>query len=269
MVLKKTTIFVSMLLCVLNAGCGGGSSSSSSNTSVILSVVPGPWTGTYSLNGGSQISVEGTVAAGGFGYFADTQGNVFLAENVPEQSPFSTTVVGTAAPGQTFADGNNVDTFIANGTYTSTATATSMQSTLTGVDPTTGATTGLNGNFTLNSYVPFTGTPSVAGLQGQLTGYYIGKSSTSVDFTVNADGTFSGNDGYGCSISGSFVQQDPATNVFFVNYLASGTGCPGVMNGLAYESSKDVSGDFGGAAGTYLYMGLFGPNVAYLAELKL
>jgi hypothetical protein len=265
------------LLCIstLITGCFGSGSSSSSSTTVILQVVPGPWAGTYNLNGSSNIAVTGTVANGGFGYFADNQGNVFLIASVPEQSPFSATAIGTAAPGQTFPDGNGVDTFIANGNYTSTATATNMQASLTGIDTSSctsyaGCTpTGVNGNFTLNSVVPYAGTPTIMGLQGQWNGYYIGKSSTSLNITINADGTFSGNDGYGCNISGSLVQQDPGTNTFFVNYLTNGTGCPGAMNGLAYESSKDVTGVFGDTAGTYFYMGLFGPNVAYSAELKM
>jgi hypothetical protein len=269
MILKKATIIFSLCICAVTAGCGGSSSSSSSNTSVILAVVPGPWSGTYALNGGSNIPVSGTVASGGFGYFADNQGNVFLIQNVPEQSPFTTTVIGTAAPGQTFSNGYNVNTFSTTGTYTSTATSTTMQASLSGIDPTTGASTGLKGTYTLNTDFPFTGTASIASLQGQLNGYYIGKSSTSVDFTIKADGTFSGNDGNGCSISGSLVQQGPDTNVFFVNYHAGGAGCPGVMNGLAYESSKDTFGVFGGANGTYLYMGVFGLSIAYTAELKL
>jgi len=275
MLVKKIAIFVVMCISALIAGCGSSSSSSASNTTVILQVVPGPWSGTYNLNGSSNIPVTGAVATSGFGYFADNRGNVFLVENVPQNSPFTGTAIGTAPPGQAFPDGSSVDTFIINGNYTSTATATHMQATLTGIDPNNFtsyggyATTGVTGNFTLSTNVPYAQTPSIAGLQGQWNGYYIGTTSTSVDFTINTDGTFSGNDGNGCSISGSLVQQDPGTNLFFVNYLTSGTGCPGIMNGLAYESSKDVSGAFGGAAGTYLYMGIFSPNVAYTAELKL
>lgn len=276
MSLKSIPIFVIMCIGLLTAGCGSGSSSSSSNnTTVILQVVPGPWAGTYNLNGGSNIPVTGTVAAGGFGYFADNDGNVFLVENVPQQSPFTTITIGTAPPGQTFPDGKGVDTFSVNGNYTSTATVTHMTASLTGIDPSNFipsigyATTGVNGNFTLDSTVPYTGIPTIAGLQGQWNGFYIGKVSTSVDITINADGTFSGNDGYGCSISGSLVQQDPGTNTFFVNYIASGSGCPGNMNGLAYESTIDVSGNFGGATGTYFYMGIFSPNVAYSAEFKM
>ncbi|MGA9855470.1 MAG: hypothetical protein WBR29_09370 [Gammaproteobacteria bacterium] len=276
MSLKTIAIFVVMCISLLTEGCGSSSSSSSSsNTTVILQVVPGPWKGTYNLNGSSNIPVTGTVAAGGFGYFADNDGNVFLVENVPEESPFSSIAIATAPSGQTFPDGNSVDTFSVNGNYVSTATSTNMTGSLTGIDPSSYvsyigyATTGVNGNFTLDSTVPYTGTPSIAGLQGQWNGYYTGKTSTSADITINADGIFSGNDGYGCSISGSLVQQDPGTNTYFVNYVSSGSGCPGDMNGLAYESTIDVSGDFSGAAGTYFYMGLFGPNVAYSAEFKL
>ena len=260
---------------VLTTGCGSSSTSTASNTTVVLQVVPGPWSGTYNINGSSNISVSGAVSNSGFGYFADNNGYVFLIENVPQSSPFVGTAIGTAPPGQTFPDGNTVDTFTINGSYTSTATATSMQATLTGIDPSNYtsysgyATTGVNGNFTLSSDSTFTGTPSIAGLMGQWNGYYIGKASTSLVITINPDGTFSGNDGYGCGISGSLVQQDPGTNLYFVNYIASGSGCPGIMNGLAYESTKDVSGVFGGAAGTYFYMAVFGPNLAYSAELQL
>jgi hypothetical protein len=274
MSLKTVTIFIITCIGLLNAGCGS-SSSSSSNTTVILQVVPGPWKGTYNINGGSNIPVTGTVASGGFGYFADNDGNVFLVENVPNQSPFTSIAIGTAPRGQTFPDGNSVETFSVNGNYDSTATATHMTASLTGIDPSSYiayvgyATTGVNGNFTLDSTVPFTGTPSLADLQGQWNGYYTGKASTSVNITINSDATFSGNDGYGCSISGNLVQQDPGTNTFFVNYIASGSGCPGHMNGLAYESTTDVSGDFGGATGTYFYMGIFSPNVAYSVELRM
>ncbi|MGA9851378.1 MAG: hypothetical protein WBR15_00360 [Gammaproteobacteria bacterium] len=266
MFLKKTVILVFMLISTLTAGCGG---SSTSTTPPILEVVPGPWSGTYSLNGGSQISASGVVSSGGFGYFADNQGNVFMLEEVPETTPFTSTIIGTAPRGETFPDGNNVDTFSVNGNYSSSATATSMQATLTSIDPTTGVTTGLNGNFSMTSNVPYTGTPSLAALQGQWTGYYVGKASTSVAITISADGVFNGNDGYGCNISGSLVQQDPGTNLYYVNYITKGSGCPGIMDGLAFESSKDTSGSFGGAAGTYLYLGIFGLDVAYSAELKL
>jgi hypothetical protein len=264
------------ILCIsaLITGCFGSGSSGTTTTTTILQVDPGPWAGTYNLNGSNDIAVTGTVALGGYGYFADNQGNVFLIASVPEQSPFSATTIGTAPPGETFPDGKVVDTFIANGNYSSTATVTNIQATMTGIDPgnctsySGCAYTGVNGNFTLQSIVPYASTPTIAGLQGQWNGYYIGKSSTSLTITINADGTFSGNDGYGCAISGSLVQQDPGTNTFFVNYLTTGSGCPGTMNGLAYESSKDVSGEFGGVAGTYFYLGLFAPNVAYSVELK-
>ncbi|MDE2235394.1 MAG: hypothetical protein KGL13_05130 [Gammaproteobacteria bacterium] len=242
---------------------------------MVLQVVPGPWTGTYNLSGGSNEQVTGVVSSSGFGYFADKNGYVFLIENVPQQSPFTGTAIGTAPAAQVFPDGSNVDTFIVNGTYSSTTTATQMQASLTGIDPNSYTTyagytlTGVNGNFTLNSAVTYNGVPTIAALQGLWNGYYIGSSSTSVDITVNPDATFNGNDGNGCTISGSLVQQDPGTNLYYVNYKASGTGCPGYMNGLAYVSTKDVSGDFSNAAGTYLYMGIFGPSIAYSVELKM
>lgn len=270
---RKLCAIVAMSLASLALfGCGGSSNSSSAPVP-ILEVVPGPWSGTYSLNGASQVTITGAVSAGGFGYFADSQGNVFMLQSVPNTTPFTATLIGTPAAGTNFPVVSGVVSFIMNGTYTSTATSTSMQVTLTSFDiagnPPTITTTGLNGNFTLTTSAPYSGTPSLAGMQGQWDGFYLGKTSTATTLSFASNGTFTGNDANGCTVSGSLVQQDPQTNLFYVNYTVSGSGCPGVMNGLGFLSSAPISGNFGGAAGTYLELGLFGLNTAYSAELKL
>lgn len=263
---RVTALVISILL----VGCGGGSSSSNNTTTpAILQVVPGSWSGTYVLGSGSKIAVSGAVSTGGFGYFADNQGNVFMFEEIPDSSPFTSSLIGTAAPGQTFSNGTSADTFSVSGTFSSSATVTTMQATFASIDTSTDTPTGLNGSFTLNSDVPYTGNVTLTGLQGQWSGYYVGKASTSVVFTINADGVFSGNDGNGCSINGSLIQQSPGANLFYVNYTTAGAGCPGAMDGLAFESSKDTSGAFGGVAGTYLYLGIFGRSVAETVELRL
>lgn len=268
---KLSAILVALAATSTLTGCGGGSSSSTPTP--ILFVIPGPWSGTYSLNGSSQVAATGAVSAGGFGYFADSQGNIFMLQSVPSTTPFTSTLIGTPAPGTNFPVVNGVVSFIVNGNYSSSDTSTSMQATLTsyviaGSPPTT-TTTGLNGNFTLNTSTPYDGKVSLAGLQGQWDGYYLGKTPTAVALDVATNGTFTGNDANGCTLSGTLVQQDPQTNLFYVNFTASGTGCPGVMNGLGFLSSTPISGNFGGAAGTYLELGIFGLNVAYTAELKL
>lgn len=269
---KIFAILTVPLATIALVGCGSSSSSSNPPTP-ILEVVPGPWSGTYNLNGGSQVAVTGAISAGGFGYFADSNGNVFLLQSVPNTTPFTSTLIGTPASGTNFPVVNGVVSFIVNGNYSSTNTSTSMQATLTSFDiagtPPTITSTGLKGNFTLNTSTPYNGTPSLAGLQGQWDGYYLGKTSTATTLTFTSNGSFSGNDANGCAISGSLVQQDPQTNLFYVNYTARGSGCPGVMNGLGFLSSTPISANFGGAAGTYLELGLFGLSVAYSAELKL
>lgn len=269
MPMKPSVILVVLLAAAGMTGCGGSSSSSNNTPTPILQVVPGPWSGNYNLGGGSQITVSGAISAGGFGYFADSQGNVFMLQSVPNTSPFTSTLIGTAPPGEAFSNGDGIVTFLINGSYTSSSTATSMQATITSIDPTTFTLTGLNGNYTLNTATPYSGTPSLAGMQGQWSGFYTGKTATSVTINLSANGSLSGNDANGCSVNGSLVQQDPQTNLFYVNYLASGSGCPGVMNGLGFLSSSPISGNFGGAAGTYLELGIFGLKVAYSAELKL
>ncbi|MGH8292111.1 MAG: hypothetical protein ACRESA_01410 [Gammaproteobacteria bacterium] len=268
MVMKSFTVLALLLAAAVLAGCGG-SSSSPSTPAAILFVVPGPWSGTYSLNSGSQVPVTGAVSAGGFGYFADGQGNVFMLQSVPNTTPFTSLLIGSPAPGTNFPKSTGVVTFLAKGEYASTSTSTAMQATLTAIDPTTGLATGLNGTFNLTTSSPYTGTPSVAGLQGQWDGFYLGNTSIAADLTFGSNGSFTGNDANGCTLSGSVVQQDPQSNLFYVNYTATGSGCPGVMNGLGFLSSAPLSGNFGGAAGTYLEFGIFGLSVAYTVELKL
>ena len=271
---KLSRVLVLPLLVASIAGCGGSSSSSSSTPTPILEVVPSAWSGAYSLNGGSKVPVTGAISAGGFGYFADTQGNIFLLQSVPNTTPFTSTLIGSPASGTNFPVVSGVVTFLVNGTYTSTSTSTSMQATFQSFDPVTstnlGTTyTGLNGDFTLNTSTPYSAKPSLAGMQGQWDGYYLGKPATAVALSLATNGTFTGNDANGCALSGSLVQQSPQTNLFYVNFTASGSGCPGVMNGLGFLSSSPVSANFGGASGTYLELGIFGLNVAYTAELKL
>ena len=271
---KLPRVLLLPLLVATIAGCGGSGSSSSSTPTPILEVVPGPWSGTYSLNGGSKVAAIGAISAGGFGYFADTQGNVFLLQSVPNTTPFTSTLIGSPASGTNFPVVSGVVTFLVNGTYTSSSTSTSMQATIQSFVPATSTNfgityTGLNGNFALNTSAPYSAKASLAGLQGQWDGYYLGKPSTAVALSFAANGTFTGSDANGCTLSGSLVQQDPQTNLFYVNFTASGSGCPGVMNGLGFLSSSPVSANFGGASGTYLELGVFGLSVAYTAELKL
>lgn len=270
--MNRPVILVMLLAATALAGCGGSSSSSAPPTP-ILEVVPGPWAGTYNLNGGSNTAVAGAISAGGFGYFADSQGNIFMLQSVPNTAPFKSILIGTPASGTNFPIINGVVSFIVNGTYASSGNSTSMQATLTsyvmtGNPPTTTAT-GLNGNFTLNSNTPYSGTPSLAGLQGQWNGYYLGKTPAAVALNFASNGTFTGNDANGCTLDGTLVQQDPQTNLFYVNWTASGSGCPSVMNGLGFLSSTPISGNFGGAAGTYLELGIFGLSAAHTVEVKL
>lgn len=269
MLIKPFPAFILLGLGAALCACGGGGGSSSSTPTPILTVIPGPWSGTYSLNNGSSINVSGAISAGGFGFFADSHGNVFMLQSVPNTSPFTSVMIGTAPSGQNLTGSSNTVIFQVKGTFSSTATATSMQASLTSFDPSTGLSTGTNGQFSLNTSSPYSGSVSLAGIQGQWDGYYLGKSSTAVTLTFQANGVFSGNDANGCNVSGSVVQQAPQFNLFYVNYTASGSGCPGVMNGLGYLGSSDSSGSFSQASGTYLYLGLFGLNVAYSAELKL
>lgn len=244
-------------------GCGGGGNSSSTS-------LTGPWSGTYTLssNSGSANATTGALSSEDDGYFANNNGDVFVLSSLPGTSPFTATLTGIAPPGQTFSNGYSAVNFTVSGSYTSSGSGINMQATFTENDN-QGT---LSGSFNLTSNSPYNGTSTLTGLQGQWSGYYVGQAGTSINLNFGSDGSFAGSDGYGCVLSGSLTPDAPNTNqsnLYDVALGSSGEGCAGTVDGLAYESSKDVTGVFGGASGTYLEIVVFGPFTAYVMELKL
>ncbi|MGA9853540.1 MAG: hypothetical protein WBR15_11495 [Gammaproteobacteria bacterium] len=255
----KIAVFASAL--ALTA-CGGSSSSTTD--------ISGPWTGTYQLSSSSGTTkvTTGAIGSEGLGYFAANDGYTFVLSSLSGTSPFTATLTGIAPPGQTFANGYSSVGFSVSGTYTQVSSGISMQATFTEND----SQGSLSGSFNLTSRSPYTGTSTLANLQGQWSGVYIGSASTSVSLNFGSTGTFAGNDGYGCELSGSLAQEASNStiyNLYYVTLDSSGSACAGAVDGLAYESSSDVSGQFGGTPGTYLYLAVFGPYSAYIMELKM
>ncbi len=256
---RKIAAFMIMLALT---GCGGGSSTTTA--------IAGPWSGTYQLSStsGTTKATMGAYSSNGYGYFADNNGYAFVLSSLSGSSPFTATLTGLAPPGQTFANGYTSVSFAVSGTYTTVASGISMQATFTENDN----QGSLSGSFDLTSSNPYKGTSTLAGLAGQWSGYYIGNASTSLSLNFSSFGTFAGSDGYGCILNGSLVQDVPnatLTNLYDVSFSGTGVGCTGALSGLAYESSSDVSGQFGGTSGSYLYMAVFGPFTAYIMELKM
>lgn len=242
------------------SACGGGGSSSSAN-------VAGPWSGFYSLGSGSTFAnaTIGAFSSAGNGYFADNNGNVYVLSNWSGASPYTATLTALAPVGQTFTGGQTTITFAVTGTYLPSGPGINMLGNFNENDN-QGA---LGGSFNLTTDNPYSGTTALAGLQGQWSGYYVGTAGTSITLDSGAAGTFAGNDGYGCILTGSMSQDAANVDLYDVSFQSNGQGCPGAMSGLAYESSSDVTGVFGGASGTYLYLAVYDTLAAYVMELKL
>lgn len=242
------------------SGCGGGGSSSSIN-------LVGPWSGFYNLSTSSNFTnaTMGAFSSSNDGYFADNSGNVYVLSNLSGSTPFTATLVAVAPPGQTFTNGQSAINFSVTGTYLPAGSDINMRATFVENDN----LGSLSGSFNLTSGNPYHGTSTLANLEGHWAGYYVGTSGTSVTLDFSSTGNFAGNDGYGCVVNGSISQDASNTNLYDVSLQSSGQSCAGSVNGLAYESSSDVAGVFGGASGTYLYLTVFSSFSAYVMELKL
>lgn len=257
--------YLALLAAVLAlSACGGGGSSSSSTPSIA-----GPWSGFYTVgtNPEPANATMGALSVDGGGYFADNIGNVYVLYDLSGSSPFSASLDAIAPPGQVSSAGQKSAGFSVSGTYLplSAGAGINMRGNFTEDDGAGSA----SGSFNLSSGNPYDGTSTLAGLQGQWSGYYIGAAGTSINLNFGSGGTFAGNDGYGCLVNGSLVADAPNVNLYDVTFESSGVSCFGSLDGLAYESSSDVTGAFGGAAGTYLYMAVYDQTAAYVIELKL
>lgn len=94
---------------------------------------------------------------------------------------------------------------------------------------------------------------------------------TDVVVTLNATGELTGNDGLGCNISGT-LSEEGNLDLYDVNLNIAGTSsCHGALSGAGFFDTKDWTGQFSGATGTYLY--LLGSNGdfshGFAMELKL
>lgn len=255
--------FALLLMVLALSACGKGGSSSATP------VMAGPWSGFYSIGSNPEPAdaTMGALSADGGGYFADNTGNVYVLYDLSEPSPFSASLTVIAPPGQVSSTGQKTTGFSVTGSYLplSTGDGINMRGDFNEDDGAGAA----SGSFNLTSANPYDGTSTLAGLEGEWSGYYIGEAGTSISLNFGSGGTFAGNDGYGCLVNGSMVQDVPDVNLYDVTFTSSGVNCFGSLSGLAYESSNDVTGAFGGATGTYLYVAVYDPLAAYVIELKL
>ncbi len=251
----KSFKVLAFLVAALLVGCGGGgggSSSSSTGNNPVTYDIQDTWSGVYSITGGSaNVPVTAVIAQSGYGFFYDSSGVVYVLPTLDGGPILSGTLTAYAPAGTTFPNGQATEQFKVTGSVSNLSISGSFSG------------NGETGSFSLATFKSFSGTPSV--MPGQWQGYYVGTGSSAVDITMSANGSFTGSDAYGCTITGTLTEIQ-STNLFHISADSSGAGCAGQLSGLAFESASDYFNLFGGAAGTYYYAGASNANNAFVAE---
>jgi len=111
--------------------------------------------------------------------------------------------------------------------------------------------------------------PSIAA--GQWSGAYLSPGPQALALTMQPDGSFTGDDAYGCHLQGHMSPAAVGASTFAVSLQSSGASpaCGGHLTGLAQESIYDTFGFFQGASGTYYYLCASNARGAFVAEFKV
>ena len=256
-------VVVAGLLAALTA-CGGGAGGdgmtqqgNNPDTSSTDVDVEGVWTGTYTAQGTNDAKpVFALIQKDGSALMYDTGGIVYQLPRFTGSYNVDGGVTAYSAPGYKFTDGVSRHSFDMAGT----ALDSGITADLTGKQA--------DASVTLRKLDTFQGTPGLP--QGQLIGYYMAPTPYFIDVTVQEDGSFSGNDVFGCTITGKAAQRGTG-NLFTVSVKSSGPSsqCDDKLTGLARESSDDEFDLFKGAPGTYYYVAVSGAKGAFVAEFKV
>ena len=261
--MNKIVCWIFLVLATLMlAACGGGGSASSSSPPPPSPVnVQGLWSGTYSIQGGTQnVELIGMIMQGGDAVFYDPNGISYILPPFSGGATVSGTMAAFPESGTTLPNGQIQESFTVNGSVSTASIAGTFSN------------ASESGTVSVTPFTPtFTGTPTI--VAGQWQGSYEGGMQTAVDITVQANGSFSGSDAFGCQLSGTVTQVGTA-NLFTVSansvaLAGSGSQCLGSVHGLAYESSVDEFGTAGSAKGTYYYADVFNAMGAVVVEFYM
>ncbi len=237
--------------CAVTISCSGSSKFTTTNCNGPSIGVAGNWTFTPSSGGsGFSTSGPGVINSSGLAVFFQTTtttpapGDTVILPTITGAPCFS----GTATAYGTPASGGGSVTDSVQGTVNS---ATSITGTIS------------HGNtFSLAPNSPLTG--SVTAISGSMHGEIEGAAVadilqlTFIPTGDNSSTSFTGSDGFSCTVTGTFNQEggDLSTlNVFDTSITFSGSGCPasGTLTGVGFESSSDYFSMNGKAQGTYFY----------------
>lgn len=240
------------LVCACNAG-----QSDSTDVSV-----QGNWSGQYAATGAKQsIPVFAIIQKGGSAYLFDSTGVIYRLPSFSGSEKLSGPVTAYPAMGYTFADGSASLHLDMRGTAASSGIHVDLDG-----DKSEQAQSGQAQLLPLETYY---GEPSVS--EGQWTGSYLSPAPQSLALDVKADGSFTGNDAYGCALQGRLTQLGEHATLFLVSIQSSGSSpaCGGALTGLVHESAYDTFDFFQGASGTYYYLVASNSKTAFVAEFKV
>jgi len=158
---RCTNILGSVVLFGLISGCGNGGSSTPPPPPPPPMPVQGIYYGQYTVTGAaSPINVYGAIESGGFAYFTDEYGALYVLPTITDTGAVNGIMTAYAPPGQTFSNGESVTTFQVN------ATASTSGVFITGGF----SQPGESGSFQLN-YEPLT-IGNVTAAAGAYQGFY-------------------------------------------------------------------------------------------------
>jgi len=240
-----------VLVCACNAGQGD-------STDV---PVQGNWSGHYAARGAqSSIPVFALIQKDGPAYLFDSTGVTYVLPRFTGSEKVAGSVTAYPAMGFTFTGGESALHLDMRGT----AAANGIDVDLDG-----DAAAAQSGHAQLLPLETYYGEPSVTA--GQWMGTYISPAPQSLALDVRSDGSFSGNDAYGCHLQGRLSQLGEHATLFAVSMQSTGASpaCGGTLTGLAHESAYDTFNFFQGDQGTYYYVCVSNSRTAFVAEFKV
>ena len=225
--------------------------------------VQGNWSGSYTAAGTqSSIPVFALIQKDGGAYLFDGTGVTYVLPHFTGSEKQTGKVTAYPAMGYTFASGS---TSMPLGMQAQTSSG-QMDINL---DADGDADQAQSGKAHLLQLETFYGEPSVTA--GQWTGDYLSPTPQALVLSMKSDGSFTGDDAYGCHLQGNLSQLAADKTLFSVSLQSSGASpaCGGSLTGLAHESAYDSFNFFQGAAGTYYYLCVSNSSTAFVAEFRV
>ena len=222
----------------------------------------GVYFGFYTANDGSNpVVIYGAILANNYAYFGAVNGNLYILPSKIDNGSFTDNATGWPPYGQTFSSSQIQRNFSLSGQANASG---GVVTDITGI--LSGDTGG--GSFTLTHNNLSTPEPSLSKLAGIYQGYYWGSNSIAISLTLDSNGSFSFNDGYGCSGNGT-LSVVSGYNLLQVSATSTGNSsvCAGSVNGLGFTDNEDLNDLFNNASGTYIYLGASNSTSGFVAEL--